>query len=271
MTGLPEVCSFWHGELSYLERICIASFIEQGHRFRLYAYEPLTGLPPGCEMVDAATVVPRAEMFFYKGKRTPAVFADLFRLKLMQLGAGIWVDCDVYCVAPFAGLGDYVFGIEDYTSPATGRRPMINNAVFRCPPDSPLLPALFRTFEPGALPPGLPLHRYLEVRIRRFFGEALPVQDMQFGATGPWPLNHHLRRLGLAGLAQPKPVFYPIDYGAATQLLAPDSDLSEMIAPETLGAHLWHSALTDRGSGKPLPPQPGSFFAREAERFGIPL
>ncbi|HEX4297527.1 MAG TPA: hypothetical protein VHZ56_05845 [Devosia sp.] len=268
---LPVVCSFWHGELSWLERLCISSYIERGHRFRLYTYATLDGLPPGCEAADAGAVVPQDEMFFYKGSRTPAVFADLFRLRLMQAEAGIWVDCDCYCVRPYAGLGDYVYGIEGSWDGKPTSPQLVNNAVFRCPANSELLAALLATFAPGAIPPGMPWHRAAEVRLRRLFGETLPVQNMQFGATGPWPLNHHLKRLGLFGRAQPKPVFYPMNYGQAPLLLAPGRDLSAMIRPETLSAHFWHSSLTDRGTGKPAPPQPGSFFAREIERLKLSL
>ena len=74
-------------------------------------------------------------------------------------------------------------------------------------------------FAPGAVPPGMPWWRRAEVAVRRAFGAKLPVQDMQFGATGPWPLNYWVTQLGLERYAQPKPVFYPLDYGAANRLL----------------------------------------------------
>lgn len=271
MTDLPPICSFWHGPISYLERLCIASFLDKGHRFALYAYEDWGAVPKGCELVDAASVIPRDEMFFYKGNRTPAVFADLFRLRLMQREAGIWADCDVYCLKPFAGLGDYVFGIEGRTNKALGRELKVNNAVFRCPSDSELLRALLETFEPGAIPPGMPVNRRFEVWLRRLLGMSLKVEDLQFGATGPWPLNHHLHRLGLFETAQPKSVFYPLGYISAHRLLEADGDIESVIKPETLAIHLWHSALTDRGTGKPAIPQPGSFLAREVERLGVSL
>jgi len=269
MSELPVICSFWYGKLSFLEQVCITSFIERGHRFVLHAYEDVGAVPAGCEVRDASETLPRERMFFYKGSRTPAVFADLFRLHLMQEEAGIWADCDVYCVRPLAGLRPYVFGIESIGGLGNGNKPQINNAVFRCPPDSPLLSALLEVFEPGATPPGLPFWRRLEVAVRRALGAKLPVHDMQFGATGPWPLNHHVRALGLWRYAQPKPVFYPLDYGQARRLLAPGLTLAEVIRPETLAVHMWHSALTDRGSGEMARPQPGSFFAGEMERLGL--
>jgi hypothetical protein len=260
VSGLPTICSFWHGELTWLERMCIASFIEKGHAFALYTYDDVA-LPPGADRFEAASVMPREKMFFYKRDRTPAVFADLFRLELMRREAGIWADCDVLCLKRLADLPDYVFGIEAGTS--------ANNAVFRCPPDSELLQRLLEVFQPGAIPPGMPWWRRAEVAVRRALGAELPAHEMQFGTTGPWPLNYWVKRLGLERYAQPKPVFYPLDYGTANTLLEAGSTLN--VPAETLAAHLWHSALTGRGRNALPHPQPGSFFARECERLGIEL
>jgi hypothetical protein len=264
--SLRPIVSFWHGPLSFLERVCIASFIEKGHRFILYAYEDVLGLPAGAELSDAAEIVPREKMFFYKGNRTSAVFADFFRLELMARDLGIWADCDVYCVRPFE-LGDYAFGIEVDPNWRNFFSAQINNAVFVCPPDSDLLARLRSVFDPGAIPPGLPFWRAAEVRIRRALGDPLPVHHMQFGATGPAPLNHHVRALGLMDHVHKRSDFYPMPYGAARLLLEPGSRLDPHIAPDTLGVHMWHSALTGRGSGKMLEPAPDSFFAREAQRL----
>jgi len=267
--SLPPIVSFWHGELGWLGRVSIASFLEKGYRFSLYAYDEVGPIPEGCELRDASSVVPRDQMFFYKGNRTPAVFADFFRLKLMEAGAGIWVDCDVYCVRPYEGLGDYVVGIEDEHSRWHYGQAVVNNAVFRCPAESELLRLLLTTFEPGAIPAGMPIRRAIEVRLRRLLGEKLPVQDMQFGATGPWPLNHYLRQLDLFKLAQSRAVFYPIGYDDAARLLTPGLALPDIVTPETLSVHLWHSALTERGTGRLKAPAAESFFAKEIERLGV--
>ena len=244
MSDLPVICSFWHGSVSYLERLCIASFLEQGHRFALYAYDDWGTLPDGCECMDAESIIPRSEMFFYKGNRTPAVFAD---------------------------LGDYVFGIEGRTNKALGSVVRVNNAVFRCPAESELLRSLLETFEPGAIPPGMPYNRRFEVWLRRLLRMSLKVEDLQFGSTGPWPLNYHLHRLGLFDRAKPRAAFYPLGYSGAQRLLEPDGNVESEFRPETLGLHLWHSALTERGTGTPATPKPGSFLWKQAERLGVTL
>lgn len=268
MTKLPDICSFWHGELSYLAKICLASFLEKGHRVKLFSYEKIHGLPAGIENCDASTVLPRESMFFYKGNRTPAVFADLFRLKLMELEQGIWVDTDVYCVKPYTALPEYVFGYENHPYWRNGFKAQVNQAVFACPPGE-LLNKLLNVFASGEIPPGLPVWRNLEIRLRRSLGEELPVHHMQFGATGPMPLNHYIHALGLQSFIQSKDVFYPLDYGDTGHLLESGSALESHITARTLSVHIWNSALTGRKNGTLRAPEPDSFFDREIKRLKI--
>lgn len=180
--GPPTICSFWHGQLSWLEQLCIASFVRNGHRFHLYAYEPMHSLPDGAEWRDAAAIVPREEIVFYKGVGTVAVFSDYFRTVLLRAGAGIWVDCDVYCVRPFAGLGPYVLGYE--RAPTATSSGSINSAVLLCPVDAPLLDDLASIFlvkDRPLLEPHLPLWRRIEVAARRLGGDEVAPEYMQYG------------------------------------------------------------------------------------------
>jgi hypothetical protein len=129
--SLPTIVSFWHGPISWLERLSVNSFLRHGHRVEIYAYEPLDGLPSGAVLEDAARILARDQLTFYKGKGTPGVFSDRFRLCLLQQGKGLYSDLDVYCVRPFADLPEHVMGFENASS--------VNNAVLRIPAGSPLL------------------------------------------------------------------------------------------------------------------------------------
>lgn len=269
----PIITSFWHGPLSWLERLSIASFIRHGHPFHLYTYDDVEGLPEGAERRNANDVLPQDEMFFYKGKHTPAVFADLFRLKLMQIRAGIWADCDVYCVKSFAGMAEYVFGYEVPAGP-DGKGGSVNNAVFQCPPESELLAQLLAIFAPenaGEPMPWLPPIRRLEVAFRRLLGHDLAPQNVQFGATGPLPLTWHVRRLGLIEFVQPTEVFYPVPYTGIPALMLAGSDINTAITPQTRSVHLWRSQLTRRGRAEIGLPEPGSALAKLCEKEGIAL
>jgi hypothetical protein len=264
--SLPTIVSFWHGPLSWLERLSITSFLRHGHRVEIYAYEPLSGLPEGAIVRDAAEILPADQLTFYKGVGTPGVFSDRFRLCLLRHGKGLYSDLDVYCLRPFADLPEHVMGFESASS--------VNNAVLRIPVGSPLLDDLLAIFSPPRrrlIEPHLPLGRRLEVAFRRVLGDPVRPEHMQFGATGPFALTHYLKQRDMLHLVQPAPVFYPIPYEGIPALMQPGSSIKPAIAPETLGVHIWRSQLTRRGRAGMPAPLPGSALHMLCFQDGIDL
>lgn len=264
MIVLPTIASFWHGPLSWLERVSIASFVRHGHKVDIYSYEPEGDLPPGAEWKNAEEVVPREKLFFYKGHGTPGAFSDLFRMNLMRKERGIWADCDVYCVRPIDDLGEYIFSWE--------RPGSINGAVLRIPSDAPLLDDLLSIFDLDNRPllePHLPLGRRLEVAARRLFGDPVTPSHMQYGATGPFALTHFVRRHGLIDEVLPRSVFYPVLYKDVPSLMAAGSSISDVILPDTHGVHIWRSQLTRRGRSEIALPEKGSALAKLIEEMEL--
>lgn len=261
---LPTIVSFWHGPLSWLEILCITSFVRQGHRLEVYSYEPIEGLPDGAEWRDAAKVLPQEKLVFYKGRGTPGVFSDHFRYAALKAGLGIYADLDMYCVRPMAGPFDYLMAWE--------RPGSVNGAVLYMAPDAPLLADLISVFEVQKRPllePHLPPLRRIEVAVRRVFGERVTPEHMQYGATGPMALTHFVGQHGLTAKVLPATTFYPVPYEGIPALMQAGSDLDAAIKPETLGIHLWRSQLTDRGrAGLPLPAAE-SALAKLCAREGI--
>ena len=52
--SLPIVASLWiGGRLSFLEQVCLKSFVDHGHRTILYTYGAVAGVPDGVEVLDA--------------------------------------------------------------------------------------------------------------------------------------------------------------------------------------------------------------------------
>lgn len=265
MSARPSIVTFWHGPIGWLERLSIASFVRQGHAVAVYSFDRLE-LPPGAEWRDAAAILGREALVFYKDRGTPAVFSDQFRLRLLRAGAGIYADLDMYCVRPLPPEPDYLMGWE--------RPGSVNNAVLHIPADAPLLDDLLGIFAPGRRPllePHLPLGRRLEVAARRLLGQTVLPHQMQFGATGPFALTHFMARRGLLERVQPASVFYPLAYEQIPALMQPGSSIDGALRPETLGVHLWRSQLTRRGrAALPLPP-PGSALWQLCEREGVAL
>ncbi|MCP8883172.1 hypothetical protein NIM87_06650 [Devosia sp. XJ19-1] len=261
---LPTIVSFWHGPLSWLEVLCITSFIRQGHRVLVYSYDAMEGLPEGAQWRDAADVLPREKLVFYKGRGTPGVFSDHFRYAVLRLGLGVYADLDIYCVRPIAGPPDYLFAWE--------RPGSVNGAVLHMPPNAPLLADLISIFETPKRPlfePHLPPMRRIEVAIRRLVGDRVTPEHMQYGATGPMALTHYVARHGLTDQVRPAATFYPVPYEAIPALMRPGSSLETAITAQTLGVHLWRSQLTDRGrAGLPLPAK-GSALAALCAAEGL--
>lgn len=270
---LLPIVTFWHGPLSWLERLCLSSFVRQGHDVHLYAYDAPEALPRGVVWRDAADILPRENLTFYKGKGTVAVFSDQFRLHLLNKGLGIWADADVLALKPLTLDTPYLFGFERpaRTGEKTGS---INNAVLFIPHDAPLLADLLAIFTPGKRPllePFLPVGRRLEVAARRLFGDPVPPEHMQFGATGPFPLTYYIQQRDLVGLVAPVPVYYPVAYEEVPLLLEASDILERRIRPETRTLHIWRSQLTNRGRAGLAVPKPGSALARFCTEYGISL
>lgn len=271
MSALPTIVSFWHGPLSWLERLCIRSYLDQGHPFHLYAFESPPGLPDDAQWRDAAEILPQSELVLYKGKGTPAVFSDRFRLELMRQSRGIWSDCDVYCVRPLDGLGDTILSYEREPS-LFQPRGSINGAVMLLAPTSPLLDDLEAVFLPTGdrlFEPHLPFFRRLEVAARRLLGEAVTPEYMQYGATCPFALTHFVPRRGLTSKVLPSRAFYPVPYAAISQLMKPGSSIEPFLTPQTFGVHFWRSQWTDRGRRGIAPPHAGSALDQLCRRHGI--
>ncbi len=134
------VNAMWIGKsLSACELLTIKSFINNGHRFVLWAYDEIeTPLPEGAVVKDASEIIPREKVFSYNhtnqfghGKGSYAGFSDIFRYKLLYVYGGWWTDMDVTCLKPLDFKEDYVFRSHHSL-------PLVGN-VMKCPRGSELM------------------------------------------------------------------------------------------------------------------------------------
>ena len=49
------------GPLSFLEQLCIVSFLDAGQHVRLYVYNDVPNVPKGVEVCDARDILPTEE------------------------------------------------------------------------------------------------------------------------------------------------------------------------------------------------------------------
>jgi len=188
-----------------------------------------------------------------------ALFSNLFRYVGLQRGLGAWVDADVLMLRSIADIGDHIFGWEDDDH--------INGAILRLPADSPLLRRAIRNMRARVpIDPRWTWGAIVKQRALGCIGRQIPLGKLPWGVAGPAAITAYAKRYGIANLAQPLDVFYPIHWSKVASLLDPAADIEASITPQTRAVHLWNTGLRDR---KDTPPPHGSYLARMCERHGI--
>ncbi len=270
MTRQREVGTLWiGGGLSFLEQLCLKSFVDAGQKITLFCYGEVEGVPEGVIRRDGREILDTEEFLKYEGKDSYALFADLFRLHMMKKCPGmIWVDTDVYCWRPMTYESDYVFGLEKEIS-KTGS-PRINNAVLGLPADSRMLDEMLEyTSDPYAVPDFLKPKIKEEYRRLADAGTPVHVSKQQWGVWGPSLVSYFARKLDLAHLAQPIDSFYPVTFEHRTEVIGAARKVHARITDATTAMHLWASnkrELDLRHGGVPVP---GSFLAELLDKHGI--
>ena len=106
-----KVQSLWVGpKLSDIEIYSIKSFLNQGHKFILYTYEEIEGIPKGVIVKDGNKIIKKHDLFQFKNSFLP--FSDLFRYRMLYKNGGYWVDLDMICLKPLNFKEPYVFSSE---------------------------------------------------------------------------------------------------------------------------------------------------------------
>lgn len=267
MTGKQrEVGTLWiGGELSWMEQLCLKSFVDQGQKITLFFYDPIPNVPAGVTLRNGREVLDTDNFLKYEKKDSFALFADLFRLHMLAKNPGmIWVDTDVYCLRPMTYDAASVLGFE---LPGNER---VNNAVLGLAPDSPLLQAMLDyTADPYAIPP------FVKPKLREDYAAAaqrgVPVHVSQqpWGVWGPLMVTHFTHHLGLADQVLPQQAFYPIAFPDRQRFLRPAADVERMLSPETTALHLWASNKRELGLRYMGLPPKGSYLDMLVTRHGI--
>ncbi len=143
---LPIIQSLWiGGALSVMERLCISSFLKNGHEFHLYTYEDVFNIPEGTTIRDSREILGEDKIFTYKNNGSYAGFSDLFRYKLLLDKGNYWVDMDVVCLRPFDIGWEYIFsGAKRWKLTDPFHRELsIQSCVIKAPPGSEIMKYCF--------------------------------------------------------------------------------------------------------------------------------
>ena len=226
----PEIVTFWHGPLDGLRQLCLRSQVAAGHKVTVYSFEPLPGLPDGVGNSEAEAVLPHS---FAEKLRPPESdgswrdwttlqFSDFFRMRLMALGAGLWLDADVLLLKP----------IEiDIAKPyfAWERRRQLGNSVLYLPPQDPIVADFEDLMEQEELTPDwLALRHRLTFTLRRLRGGSNRLSDIRIAIYGPASLTALAKRHSELNYALPKKSFYAVH--ALPKLFFEPGDFSALIS-----------------------------------------
>ena len=263
---MREVGTLWiGGALTWLEQLCLKSFVDEGQRITLFAYHDIPNVPAGVVRRDGREILQADQFLKYEKKDSVALFADLFRLHMLRACPGlIWVDTDVYCHRPMTYPGQVVMGFER----TDGR--YVNNAVLGLPADHPMLDAMLAFTEDLH-----PIPRWLGPKARDAYraaaeaGAPVPVTQQAWGTWGPLMVSHFAKRFDMLAQVQPVDAFYPVSFPDRQTFFKPPRRVERYLTPQTTALHLWASNKRKIGKHHHGLPPPGSYLARLCQRHGI--
>ena len=112
--------------------------MDNGHKFHLYTYGEVKGIPKGTIVKDGNEILPESEIFYYTAdpvhKGSVSSFSNWVRYKLLFDKGGWWVDTDNICLKPFNFSSEYVFSSEWENEDRVNNR--INAAPIKVPKGS---------------------------------------------------------------------------------------------------------------------------------------
>ncbi|WP_339107546.1 hypothetical protein [Thioclava sp. GXIMD4216] len=266
---MREIGTLWiGGRLSWLEILCLKSFVDQGQKITLFSYGPIENVPDGVILRDGREILapdPQEGFLKYERKDSFALFADLFRLHMLAKCPGmIWVDTDVYCHRPLTYDSPYVLGYELPDSPR------VNNAVLALPAGSLLLQTMLDfTKDRFSIAPFLPPHlasSYHEAAAR---GTPVHVSQQPWGIWGPLMVTYFTHALGLGGQVQPMEAFYPVPFPERAKLLGSETAMQARLSAQTTGLHLWASNKRSLGRNPHSAPANGSYLEHLCRKHGL--
>ncbi|QYX58444.1 hypothetical protein K1T73_00105 [Roseovarius sp. SCSIO 43702] len=227
------------GPLSYVEQLCVKSFLDAGHEVTLYHYGTVERVPEGADVVHGNEVLVRDEFVQHGRTGSVALFSDVFRYHLLtKHDRTIWADTDAYCMRPFETETGHYVGWESQN--------LLNGGVLGLPQDSPALAGLLEMTEDEY---GIPFwytgraREKLQARIDE--GDPVHVSELPWGVWGPHAVTAWLKETGEVEHAFPREVLYPVPFQKRRQLVKPGhrETVGTYLTDKTTSIHLYGRRL----------------------------
>lgn len=261
-----QIAALWiGGPLSFLEQLCLVSFVHAGHHTRLYTYEPVPNVPSGIEVADAAEILPLRGFLKHEKTGSPALHSDLFRYHMLaKCDRTIWADTDAYCVKPFTTPNGHFYGWES--------KKHVNGGVLGLPRDSETLGRLLEfTSDDFAIPSYYGPEYEAELQAKKAAGTPVHASEQPWGVWGPHAITHFLHETGEVRFALPRVALYPVPFKDRRLLLRPAWDSTGVITEDTFSIHFYGRRMRRRiVSHEPGGiPRPRSLFGQLLKKHGI--
>jgi hypothetical protein len=265
MSSEYQVAALWiGGPLSFLEQLCLISFVHAGQSVKLYTYEGVPNVPPGVEVGDANDILPQSGYMKHTKTGSPALHSDVFRYHLLaKCDRTIWADTDAYCVKPFTTPNGHFYGWES--------KKHVNGGVLGFPKDSETLRLLLEhTSDEATIPTWYGDDYTRELEEKKAAGTPVLASDQPWGVWGPHAITHYLKVTGEIKYALPQVALYPILFKERRLILRPNWDSSEVITPETFSIHFYGRRMRRRiVTAENGIPRPRSLFGQLLKKHGI--
>ncbi len=275
---IPTIASWWVGwRMSWIEQLCLRSFVEQGHKVILYTHGEVDNVPEGVEQRSDKEIWNPGKVIIYQGSLpiaavgSPSLHSDLFRYQLLNKTDYIWIDADVYCHQRFPDQ-PWMFAKTEHINNFT-----INGAVLRLPRHSKTLQLLIETFVSGDEYPIVPWkskRNQFRQRLRKKLGFGTHISKLPWPTPGPIALTKFLQMTGEVKHALPTHTLYPLPipkYGRWKLMFGTQEDIKKYLPHDCLSVHLYTGILNKKIFGKKFistPPQENWLVAR-AKELGI--
>ena len=240
------------GPLSYLEQLCLKSFLDAGHRVRLYHYGDLENVPDGVECADANEILPGNNFLVHEETGSLTLHSDLFRYRMLaKTDKIIWADTDAYCRKPFIPTNGHLYGYQSSHS--------INVGVLSFPKDSETFEKILEfTQDEYAVPTWYRPRFVRKLQRAKDEGNPVHVSKLPWGVWGPSILTHYLKETGEIKYALPKEYLYPFSFGERRLMQRRRlPNVNEFITCNTMSIHFFghrmRKLLSARHDGTPLP------------------
>lgn len=260
MKKIAKIGTLWlGGELRWIERLMLRSYIHHGHEVTLFHDGSLDP-----QNVEGAKLVRLEEVYdnsTVREKAPAAMFADIFRVYMMKSTDLTWVDTDSVAIKALELEDDWALCLEE-----TGGE--LGNALLRLPQTSKALAFMLRQFDDDAPPP-----QWLRPRARRIIQNGPPSERLVRAgqhfrtAFGPKLLHFAVHNFEENPKIMPAEMFNPVPWYLNDVLLSKQGCASNWITDKTMVVHFYFSVLRARHKNK-TPPE-GSFVYNIAKQLSF--